>query len=95
MTKDEKIAELESRIEKLEKIERNRKIRNIILLCIYGVIVIGLVVVLFVFYQKIKPYKEDLDNLKNFGNNLKQDTIVGGDNGFGDFSDFFNDFFNY
>ena len=95
MTKDEKIAELESRVEKLEKIERNRKIRNIILLCIYGVIVAGLIIILVIFYQKIKPYKEDLDNLRNFGNNSKQDTIIGGDSGFSDFSDFFGDFFNY
>ena len=94
MNYEEKINDLETRLIKLEKIEQRRKIKNIIVLSIYGVIVIGLIVLAFVFYSKIKPYKEKIDSLRNFGSDLKTDTIIGGDSGFGDFGDFFNNFFN-
>ncbi len=95
MNKDEKIKELESRIEKLENIEKRRKIKNIVILCIYSALVVALVVILIVFYQKIKPYKDQIDSLKNFGSNSKEDTIIEGDNGMFGFDDFFNNFFNY
>ena len=97
MTSEEKIKDLETRIEKLEKIERRRKIRNIIILCIYGVVVLTIVVSLIVLYNKLKPYKEKIDNLKS---ELKVDSIVdGSDNydffgGYPDYFDGFDDFFN-
>ena len=94
MNNEEKINDLEKRLTKLEKIEERRKIKSIIVLSIYGVIVVALLVLVFVFYSKIKPYKEKIDSLKNFGSDLKTDTIIGGDTGFGDFGDFFNNFFN-
>ena len=94
MNYEEKINDLETRLVKLEKIEKRRKIKSIIVLSIYGVIVVGLIILAFVFYSKIKPYKEKIDSLRNFGSDLKTDTIIGGDNGFGDFGDFFNNFFN-
>ena len=95
MKNDEKINELESRIEKLEKIERNRKIRNIILLSIYGAIIVALIVFVIVVYVKLKPYVEKIDSLKNIGGDIKTDTIIDGSGDFGDFSDFFGNFFNY
>lgn len=94
MSLEDKVKDLENRLEKLEKIEKRRKIKNIIVLSFYGLIVIGIIVLLTIFYYKIKPYKEQLDNLKNFGNNLKTDTIIGGDS-YNDFNDFFNGLFNY
>lgn len=95
MSNEERINDLEERLVKLEIIEKRRKIRNIIILCIYAAIVVGLITLLIVFYQKIKPYKDQLDSIRNFGSSSKTDTIIGGDSGFGDFSDFFNNIFNY
>ena len=97
MNYEDKINELENRLIKLEKVERRRKIKNIIVLSIYGIIVISIIVIIGVLYMKIKPYKEKIDNLKNFGSDLKTDSIIGDDNsfGFGGFGDFFSDFFNY
>ncbi len=95
---EEKIKELETRLEKLEKIENRRKIRNYIVLGIYGVILLTVVVGVLYFYYKIKPYKEKLDNLKDWGSNLKIDNVIdGSDNNynFGGFDDFFNNFFGY
>ena len=95
MKYEEKIDELEKRVVALEKIERRRIIRSIILLSIYGFIVLVLIVSAYVIYLKLKPYKEKIDNLKNLGDSLKTDTIIDGSDGYGDFSDFFNGFFNY
>ena len=92
---EEKIQALEKRVEKLEKIEKRRKIKNIIVLAFYGVILIGLIALIWVAYMKIKPYKDQLDNFKSIGSGLKSDTIIGGDSGFGDLGDFFNNIFNY
>jgi cell division septal protein FtsQ len=92
---EEKIKSLEKRIEKLEKVEKRRKIKNIIVLSFYGAIIVGLIALVWIAYVKIKPYKDQLDNIRNIGSGLKSDTIIGGDSGFGDLGDFFNNFFNY
>ena len=101
MSNEEKIQELESRLEKLEKIERRRRIKNIIVLCIYGAIVLTIIVTMIVVYYKLKPYKQKLDNLKNLTGS-KIDDIVDGTDGYDYFGgqdpfsgfDFFSDFFN-
>lgn len=97
---EEKIKELESRIQTLEKIEYRRKIKNIILLTLYGIIILSVLLSGIYLYYKIKPYKEKLDNLENLGNKLKIDDVVDGNSGFDYFDgidgfDFFNNFFNY
>ena len=98
---EEKVKELETRLEKLEKIEKRRKTKNTIVLCIYAAILILIVIGAISFYLKIKPYKEKLDNLTNWGSSLikKDEVIDGSDNGidFGGFDtdDFFNNFFNW
>ena len=98
---EDKIKELEERIEKLEKIENRRKVKNILLLSFYGTIVIILIACGFYFYYKFKPYKEKLDSLQSFTNGLKRDEVIDGDNGFNydfggldGYEDFFNQFFN-
>lgn len=95
MNYEEKINELESRLVKLENIEKRRKIKNIIVGCIYLVVIVTMIVTAVVFYNKLKPYMSQLENLKNIGSGLKSDTIIDGSNGFGDYDDFFNDFFNF
>ena len=97
MKLEERIDELESRLVKLEKVEKRRKIKSIIILCIYGAIVLCIIAVVWFLYVKIKPYKDQLDSLKNIGSGLKSDTIIGGDSGLSDFdfSDFFGGLFNY
>ena len=98
---EEKIKELESRLEKLEKVEKRRKIKNIIILSFYGLLLVFLIAGGIWLYVKFKPYKEKLDNLKNWGSSIiKRDEVVEDGNNpfdFGDFNtdDFFNDFFNW
>ena len=100
---EEKIKELEDRLEKLERIEKRRKIRNIIILIFYGLILITIIVGCIVVYNKLKPYKDKIDNISNLGNNIiKRDEVVDGNDGIYNFDgfngldgfDFFSDFFN-
>ena len=97
MKNEDKIKELEERVSKLEKIEHNRRIKNIIILCFYVIILITIIVTCIYFFNKLKPYKEKLDNLQNLGENLKRDSVVDGYDDYGNFGfeDFFNNFFNY
>ena len=92
MNYEEKINELENRIVELEKIEKRRRIKNIIIYSLYGAIILSTIIIVCVIYYKLKPYKDELDSLKNFGSGLKSDTIIDGSN---DYNDFFNYFFNY
>jgi len=94
MNYEEKINELETRIAKLEAIEHRRKIKNIIVYSLYGAVVLLLVIFLSILYSKLKPYKEQLDNLKEFGNNLKTDNIIDGYDS-ENYGDIFDYFFNY
>ena len=91
---EEKINELETRLEKLEKVEKRRKIKSIIVLSIYGVIILTVVVSCFYVYSKIKPYKEKIDKLQDFGSSLKRDDIVGGNDSL-NIDDYFNYFFGF
>ncbi len=92
MSNEEKIQELESRIEKLEKIENRRKIMSIITICIYGVIVLSIIGVCIYFYFWVKPYKDKVDALTNWGGS-KIDQIEDGINSYDPFD--FDSWFNY
>lgn len=92
MANDEKKLDLESRIEKLERIEKRRSIINAIVLSLYGVVLITIIVYLIVFNNRLKPYKNKIDNLKG---ESKVDNIVDGNDGFDSFEgypDYFNDY---
>lgn len=59
----DKVNDLEKRVVALEKIEHRRKIKNIIIFCIYSVVVIAMIVSVIYLYGKLKPYKEKIDNI--------------------------------
>ena len=61
MSSEEKVKELEERIEKLEKAENKRVIKKRIELA-WGLIkLIVLIVLVFMAWNHIKPYKEKID----------------------------------
>lgn len=92
MSNEEKINELESRIEKLEKIEKRRQVINIITYSIYGILILCVIGIGIYFYYKIKPYKEKLNALTNWGGS-KVDQIQ---DDLGDYDLFnFDNWFNY
>ena len=85
----DKINNLEERLVKLEKIEHRRKVKNIIVLSLYGVVIISIIVMVIVFYKKLKPYTDTVSDIRDY---------LGGyntDYGLNDYTDFFSDFFNY
>ncbi len=59
----DKVNDLEKRVVALEKIEHRRKIKNIVIFCIYSVVVIAMIVSVIYLYGKLKPYKEKIDNI--------------------------------
>ena len=89
----EKIDELEKRIVVLEKDLKRRKIISIISICIYGVVILGIVAGLIWLYFALKPYKEQIDNIGSFAGE-KKDQIEDYYNS-GDFFNDFSNFFNY
>ena len=80
---NEKLDNLEKRVVALEKIEHRRKIKNIIIFCIYMVFFIGVVIGGFILYNKFKPYVDKIDSMNEIidKNNL------------GEYTDLFNDLF--
>ena len=92
MNYEEKINELESRLEKLEKKEKRRTIKNRIVYSIYAAIIIGVIVVVWILYGKFKTYRDQFDSLTNWSTSLNRDNIIDGSD---NFLDYFNNFFNY
>ena len=74
MTTDDKIKELEERIAKLEAIEKKRRTKKIIEICVklvfYGIVIAVLVVLVL----KLKSYFDYFSGLKDLGSNLGFDT---------------------
>ena len=76
MNNEEKIKELTERIEKLEKIEHKRMVKNRIKI-IFGIIKY-IVIIAFLYFgynyineKYIKPYKEKIDYVDNKVNNVE------------------------
>lgn len=89
MTLEQKVADLEQRLVVLEKVEKRRKIKNIIIFSFYGLMIISMIIIVIMLYNKLKPYRETNDLLRDyFGNS---DTSYDLD----DYKDFFTNFFNY
>ncbi len=88
MTNEEKIAILEQRISKLETIEKNRRTRNIIYITIKVVCFIVMLVIMFSLYLMIKPYFDDLNQIKDINNNLNLHDNI-------DLNEFLEQYFNY
>ena len=66
MSTEEKIKNLEERVAHLEKIERDRRTRKIIMICLkvaFYLIIFGIMIFLLL---KLKTYYDQLNNLKNF-----------------------------
>ncbi len=59
----DKVNDLEKRVVALEKIEHRRKIKNIIVFCVYSLVVVLMIVSVIYLYGKLKPYKEKIDNI--------------------------------
>lgn len=80
---EDKIKELEKRLEKLERIERRRK--SLIIAKITGIILLILAIIItgYIIYKKvdetIKPYKEFIEKQEDFKNNVNDsiDTVKG------------------
>ena len=70
MSNEEKIKELEERVAKLEKIERDRKTRAIIKICFKIICFIVIVIMCYKLYLYIKPYVQKVDEFKEFEDNL-------------------------
>ena len=70
MNYEEKIAELEERIAKLEKIEKKRKTKMIISLCVKLVVFIVILILAYKLYLYVKPYFSTLNELYEFKNSL-------------------------
>ncbi len=88
MSNEEKIAILEQRISKLEKIEKNRKIRNIIYITIRVICFIVMLVIIFNLYLMVKPYFEDLSQIKDIKDELNINNDI-------DLNEFLKQYFNY
>ena len=80
---EDKIKELEKRLEKIERIERRRK--SLIIAKITGIILLILAIIItgYIIYKKvdetIKPYKEFIEKQEDFKNNVNDsiDTVKG------------------
>jgi len=92
MSNEEKIIELEKRVAALEKIEKDRRTRKIIVICIKLFFYIALIIALIVMAFKLKTYFDQLNNIKNLGNNfnLNSDTLKDFD-----INNYLNGLFNY
>ena len=92
MSNEEKIIELEKRVAALEKIEKDRRTRKIIVICIKLFFYIALIIALIVMAFKLKSYFDQLNNIKNLGNNfnLNSDTLKDFD-----INNYLNGLFNY
>ena len=74
MSTEEKIKNLEERVAKLEKIEKDRRRRKIIAICIKVVFYLAIIIAMIVMMSKLKTYYDQLTNLKNLGSNFNLDT---------------------
>ena len=72
MNNEEKINELTARIEKLEKAENKRVIKRRIELIWKGIKLLIIVVLIFMAYNYIKPYKEKIDNASEKIDNVEK-----------------------
>ena len=75
-----KIKELENRLERLEKIENKRKTLTLIKILIKVVIVIAILIGIWVGYNYvnntyIKPYKETMEEIKETYDNIKSPNL--------------------
>lgn len=70
MNYEEKIKELTERIEVLEKAEHKRIIKKRVELTYKIIKILIIILLLFMLYSYIKPYKEKIDNIEN-----KVDTV--------------------
>ena len=70
MTKDEKIADLEQRLARLEKIEKIIKIMSGISLGFKLIVIIILAIVTYKVYNTLITYKEKLDQVQNITDKL-------------------------
>ena len=84
----EKINNLEKRVAALEKIEHRRKVKNIIIMCIYGLFVVIVIAGGIYMYSKLKPYKDKLDSLSNVFGSSENSNI-----NLNDYSGLLNDLF--
>jgi hypothetical protein len=84
----EKINNLEKRVAALEKIEHRRKVKNIIIMCMYGLFVVIVIAGGIYMYSKLKPYKDKLDSLNNVFGSSETSNI-----NLNDYSDLLNDLF--
>lgn len=88
MSTDEKIKNLEERVAKLEKIEKDRRTRKIIFICLKVFFYLAIIAVMVILMLKLKSYYDQLTNLKNFdfsGTSLENF----------DLSNYFQGLFNY
>ena len=75
-----KVKELENRLERLEKIENRRKTLTLIKILIKVIIIIALLIGLWIGYNYvnntyIKPYKETMDEIKETYDNIKSPNL--------------------
>ena len=80
MNNEEKIRELTERIEKLEKAENKRIIKKRIEIGFKIVKVLIIIILIFIAYSYIKPYKEKIDNINEKVDNVEKfiDDKLGG-----------------
>ena len=74
MTTDEKIKALEERVAALEAIEKKRRIRKIISICVKVVFYGIMLAILIILVLKLKSYLDYFSGLKNLGNGFGFDT---------------------
>ena len=74
MSSEERIKNLEERVAKLEKIEKDRKTRRIIMICIKLFFYLAIIIAMVVLMLKLKTYYDTLTNLKNLGSGFNLDT---------------------
>ncbi len=74
MSTEEKIKNLEERVAKLEKIEKDRRTRKIIAICIKVVFYLAIIIAMVILMSKLKTYYDSLSNLRNLGNGFNFDS---------------------
>ena len=80
MNNEEKIRELTERIEKLEKAENKRITKKRIEIGLKITKVLIIIILIFIAYSYIKPYKEKIDNINEKVDNVEKfiDDKLGG-----------------
>ena len=65
LSTEERITELENRVAKLEKIEKDRKTKRIIVICIKLAFYIGIIIAMYLLFKKIMPVYNQVNDIRN------------------------------